>query len=283
VSPTATLPQRLAELERYLAAREALLVAFSGGVDSTFLAAVAQRALGARLLTVTVEMAAVPARVLARARSLATTLGLRHRVIRLDAFAVEGFGDNGNERCYHCKRAILQALLALANAEGIPNLADGGNADDLHDYRPGQRAVTELGVLSPLRELDWTKAEIRAASRLLQLPTADLPSAACLASRIPYGDPITPRKLEQIDQVENWLETQGVAVCRARHHGSVVRLELGEDDLARLTDTTFRHELAETARRAGFRYAAVDVEPYRTGRLNPAGSCETRPQSRGGL
>jgi uncharacterized protein len=267
--PSATLPQRLAELERYLASRQMLLVAFSGGVDSTFLAAVAQRALGARLLAVTVDMAAVPARTLARARSLAASLGLRHHVIRLDAFAVAGFCQNSNERCYHCKQAILQALRALAEQEGIPSIADGGNADDVHDYRPGQRAVAEMGVLSPLRELDWTKAEIRAASRLLKLPTADQPSAACLASRIPYGEPITPRKLEQVDRVENWLETQGVTVSRARHHGSVVRIELGEDDLARLTEDGFRQGLAEAARQAGFRYAAVDVEPYRTGRLNP--------------
>ena len=267
--PTATLPERLAELERFLASRQTLLVAFSGGVDSTFLAAVAQRALGQRLLAVTVDMAAVPARTLARARSLAASLGLRQRVIRLDAFAVEGFCHNGNERCYHCKRAILQALRALADQEGIASIADGGNADDVHDYRPGQRAVEEMGVLSPLRELNWTKDEIRAASRLLRLPTADQPSAACLASRIPYGDPITPRKLEQIDLVESWLEAQGVVVCRARHHGSVVRLELGTEDLPRLTEEAFRQGLAETARQAGFRYAAVDVEPYRTGRLNP--------------
>ncbi len=267
--PSSDLRQRLAELERFLAAREALLVAFSGGVDSTFLAAVAQRALGTRVLAVTVDMAAVPVRTLARARALAVTLGLRHRVIRLNAFAVEGFCSNGNERCYHCKRAILQALCELATAEGIRSIADGGNADDVHDYRPGQRAVAEMGVLTPLRELNWAKADIRAASRLLELPTAEQPSAACLASRIPYGEPITERKLEQVDLVESWLEAQGVVGCRARHHGSVVRLELGEDDLPRLTDEAFRQDLAETARRAGFRYAAVDVEPYRSGRLNP--------------
>ena len=265
----AGLPQRLQELEALLASQGKLLLAFSGGVDSTFLAAVAQRALGTHLLAVTVDMAAVPARTLARARSLAATLGLRHRVLRLDAFAIEGFCRNETERCYHCKRAILQALRSLAAQEGIPNLADGGNADDAHDYRPGQRAVEELGVLSPLRQLNWSKAEIRQASRLLALPTADQPSAACLASRIPYGDPITPRKLEQVDRVESWLENHGVAVCRARHHGEVVRLEVDEEVFARLADVTFRQELADAARQAGFRFAAVDLEPYRTGRLNP--------------
>jgi len=271
-TPDSTLPARLADLERFLADQSSLLLAFSGGVDSTFLAAVAQRALGDRLLAVTVEMAAMPARRLAEARALASGLGLRHRVVRLDPFAVEGFCRNDMERCYHCKRAILGMLRRLADEEGIAILADGGNADDVHDYRPGQRAVEEMGVISPLRKLGWTKADIRAASRRLKLPTADRPSAACLASRIPFGEPITPRKLEQVDRVEAWLEDQGLAECRARHHGSVVRIELAETAFARFANADFRRGLADVARQAGFRFAAVDVEPYRTGRLNPPGT-----------
>ncbi|MCK5803377.1 MAG: ATP-dependent sacrificial sulfur transferase LarE [Lentisphaeria bacterium] len=263
------LRKRIDELTAYIQEFGSVLVAYSGGVDSTFLAAVTHQALGDRMLAVTLSMASVPERHLQRALDFAETLGFPYLALEEDQFAMPGFVANAPNRCYFCKLAIMRRANDLAREHGLEQVIDGANEDDRGDFRPGSRAVHECGVRSPLAELHWTKLEIRAASRLLGLPSADLPSYACLASRVPYDEPITPEKLTQVDAVEALLDTMGLAGGRARHHGDILRLELTEEGFDALsTQPGLRNDVLECAKRVGFRYVTLDLELYRTGRLN---------------
>lgn len=245
------------------------VLAFSGGVDSTFMAAVAAAELGDRLFAVTVKAATVPERAVREAIELASQLHVRHQVVAFEQLAVPGFRANPPERCYLCKRGILDILRRFADLHGIDAIMDGTNVDDLVDYRPGRRALSEYNVRSLLVECEFTKAEIRAESRLLHLPTADRPSDACLASRIPYGDEITSGKLHQVDDVEQFLQSRGIVHCRARHHGLLVRIEVDPTQIEELVAEPLRSELTAAARDAGFRWIAADLAGYRTGSLNP--------------
>lgn len=247
-----------------------VLIAYSGGVDSTLLAVVAAQELGDRCLAITVRAQAMLDREMEIAESVCASYGVPHRFVPFDQLSLPEFVANHADRCYHCKRAIFSRLRQLADEAGLAVLVDGGNVDDLSDYRPGTRAVRELGVRSPFQELGWGKAEIRAASRLLDLPTADLPSAACLASRIPYDQPITAEALRQVAAVEHALEQCGIQGGRARHHGDLIRLELPANAAEALNDPTRREIMARAGTEAGFRYVTMDLVPYRTGRLNEA-------------
>lgn len=267
------LQQKYIQLQEILAGFNSLAVAYSGGVDSTFLLAAAQEACP-RVLAITACTDALPRRELAEAAAFAQTRGVPHTVLELDAFAVPQFAQNAPDRCYHCKKALFTQMLAAARAAGIATLCEGSNADDVLDYRPGLAAVAELGVPSPLKAAGLTKADIRALSRQLGLPTAEKPSYACLATRVPYHTPLTPALLKQIDSAEQVLHTLGFAAGRVRCHGDVARIELPPAQLADAMRPETRVALAQGMRAAGFAYAALDLEGYRTGSLN-----ETLPEA----
>jgi pyridinium-3,5-biscarboxylic acid mononucleotide sulfurtransferase len=245
-----------------------VLVAFSGGVDSTFLAAVAHHALGERVLAVTAYAPLYPEHERGEAADLARALGLAHRLVPSRALELTDVAANDRERCYYCKRVLFGDLADLALREGYNEVVEGTTADDLADTRPGMRACREIGIRSPLLDLGFTKREIREQSRRMGLPTADKPSGACLATRIPYGTVLTVERLGAVEQVEKALHAQGLRQVRARHHGVLVRIELAEDERARLDDPARRAAVVGAARAAGFRYVTLDLEAYRTGRMN---------------
>lgn len=243
-------------------------VAFSGGVDSTFLLRAAHDALGDRAVAVTAAIEAVPARELQEAKDFCAALGVRHIVVNPDVMALPGFCENPPDRCYHCKKHIFSALLDAARESGAAVVAEGSNLDDEGDYRPGLRAIAELKVKSPLREAGLTKAMIRALSRELGLATWDKPSCACLASRFAYGETITAEGLRRVDAAEAFLHKLGFRQVRVRVHGDLARIEAEPDDIARLAAPQLRAQVHETLRGLGFAYAALDLRGYRTGSMN---------------
>ncbi len=264
------LEHKRARLRRILRGTGGLLVAFSGGTDSAFLLAAAREALGDRVLAVTAVSPLFPAAERRAAAALARRLGARHLEIRFDALSLPRVAANPPDRCYYCKRALFRRLARLAARAGLPAVADGTQADDRRDERPGARAAAEAGVLHPLLAAGFRKADIRAASRALGLPTADAPAQACLASRIPYGTPITLAGLRAVARLEALLHRLGCRQARVRHHGAVARIEVEPRAIPRLARPDARRALAALARRAGFVYAALDLQGYRTGSLNEA-------------
>jgi len=267
--PSKAQAEKLARLERSIAKCGGALVAFSGGVDSTFLLRVAKDVLGAKLLAVTVAFPAVPAAEIRRARELARALKVRHLVIRTDeVMGMAHFHENPPDRCYHCKKAVFSKLIANAQALGFPCVLEASNKDDARDFRPGHRAVRELGVKSPLTAAGLSKADIRALSKERGLATWNKPSAACLASRIPYGEAITREKLRRIEKGEAYLVSLGFRTSRLRHHGMLARIEVPEEDIPRLVSGALRKRVARKMKALGFRYVTFDLEGYRSGSMN---------------
>ncbi|MBM4143157.1 MAG: ATP-dependent sacrificial sulfur transferase LarE [Lentisphaerae bacterium] len=260
--------RKLDRLRALLRATDGLAVAYSGGVDSTFLAAVAAAELGDRALAVTALSPTYPAREQAEAGELAARIGIRQVTVESNELEIPGFSDNPPERCYYCKRELFAVLRRAAREHGLGAVADGTNADDLRDYRPGRRAARESGVMSPLLEAGLGKDEIRALSRDMGLPTADKPAQACLASRFPYGSRITAAKLAQVDAVERVLRESGFRQVRVRHHGETARIEVGAAEIARLLDAPLRAKVVCAGKAAGFAYVTLDLQGYRTGSLN---------------
>jgi pyridinium-3,5-biscarboxylic acid mononucleotide sulfurtransferase len=258
--------QKLARLKDSLRACESALVAFSGGVDSTFVVAVAREVLGDRAVALTAHSPSVPQAEREDARALAAHIGVRH--IEKDSREQEdpGYVANASDRCYYCKRELFRICEETARAEGIAAVLDGFNADDLGDHRPGHRAAQERRVRSPLAEAGFTKDEVRAWSEAYGLPTWAKPQMACLASRIPYGTPVTPERLGEVERAEAALRALGFRDLRVRHHGDIGRVELGEDELARGFER--RAEVAVAVKAAGFKLAVLDLEPFRSGRMN---------------
>ncbi len=245
------------------------VIGFSGGVDSTFLFAVAARVLGERALAVTAKSETYPERELREAKELAARIGGRHRVIVSEELDIPGFADNSKDRCYHCKKQLFTKLREVADEEGLPHVADGSNVDDRGDYRPGRRAVKELGARSPLEEAGLSKADIRELSKAMDLPTWNKPAFACLSSRFPYGIKITREKLTVVGLAEEALRDLGLRTLRVRHHGDVARLELGPEEFARVVNG-LREEVVRRVKEAGYTYVALDLQGYRTGAMNEA-------------
>jgi uncharacterized protein len=269
------------ELERALAALPAVLVAYSGGVDSTYLLAVAQRALGARVRAVIADSPSLPRATLAAARAFCAGRGIDLAVVATAELDDPAYAANDGERCWHCKSHLMEALHALAAAAAPGTVALlGAIADDLGDHRPGMRAAREHGARFPLAELGFAKAEVRERSRALGLPTADQPAQPCLSSRVPYGEPVTAEGLAMVEQAEAALRHLGFAACRARHHqvgggrGWLCRVEVPDSELPRLVE--LRRTVVPALERLGYLFVAVDLAGFASGGFNRLLSAEER-------
>ncbi len=257
---------RLDRMKDALRATGGALVAFSGGVDSTFVLAVAHEVLGDRAVALTAHSPSVPRAEREEARALAARIGARHVEVESREGDDPRYRENTTERCYFCKTELYRLCEATAARLGLPAVLDGFNADDRRDHRPGHRAAEERAIRSPLAAAGLGKDEVRAWSEAYGLPTWDKPQMACLASRIPYGTPVTPERLAQIERAERGVRALGFRDLRVRHHGDLARVEIGAGEL----ETAFarRAEIARAVKEAGFKVATLDLEPFRSGRMN---------------
>jgi uncharacterized protein len=245
-----------------------LLVAFSGGVDSSFLLAIACHALGDRVLAVTAHSVIHTEDELEWASLFAERLGVEHTIIESDEMSIPEFISNPSDRCYYCKKSIAAGLRDIADKRGIKNIAHAINTDDYDDFRPGIKAAKEIGLISPLVEAGLSKEEIRFLSREMGIETWDKPSNACLASRIPYGSSVTPDKLRMIDDAERILKDKGFRQARVRHYGTMARIEVEESNIDRFNEVDLRREVVKKFKEIGFKHIAIDLEGYISGSMN---------------
>ena len=264
----ADLNAKAAALDARLAGLGSVLVAYSGGVDSAFLAVTAARVLDSRSLSVTADSASYPERHRDLAIEIARAFNLRHEIIHTDEIGRPDYRANPANRCYYCKHELYTHLSAIARARGFAAIVDGSNADDRGDYRPGRQAAREFGVLSPLDESGLTKADIRSLARRAGMSSWDEPASACLSSRIPYGTPVTIQSLSQIEQAENFLRDAGFTNVRVRHHTNLARIEVDPTDLPRLLQEPLHSDLIRHFKSLGYTYVTMDLQGFRSGSGN---------------
>ncbi|HKP86548.1 MAG TPA: ATP-dependent sacrificial sulfur transferase LarE [Blastocatellia bacterium] len=264
------LEEKERRLRALLSSYGSAVIAFSGGVDSAYLAYVAHSEMGDRALAVTGDSASYPTFQRELADRLTTEFGIRHEMLPTEEFEDPNYVNNPPNRCYYCKTELYAKLSELARGRGFEVICDGTNADDSRDYRPGRQAAREKGVRSPLLECGLTKADIRELSRRAGLPTWNEPASACLSSRVPYGQVVTIEKLSMVDRAEIALKQLGFIQVRVRHHGDVARIEVAEEEMPRALDQQMAARMAGALKALGFKYVALDLEGYRTGSLNEA-------------
>jgi pyridinium-3,5-biscarboxylic acid mononucleotide sulfurtransferase len=263
------LETKAKKLKEIFKAMGRVLVAFSGGADSTLLLKVAQDTLGnENVLAVTALSPLYPERELSGVKRLIQTLGAKHLLIESNELEIPGFSKNPPNRCYYCKSKLFEELLSIAKEEAIPFIVEGSTLDDDQDHRPGRMAVQELGIRSPLKEASFTKTEVRELSKGLGLLTWDKPSFACLASRFPYGEDITEEGLRMVDEAEDFLFGLGFKQVRVRHYGDLARIEILKEEMARLMDGSLREKVVGHLKEIGYRYITLDLQGFRSGSMN---------------
>ena len=262
------LQEKYNDLKEYIRSLESVAVAFSSGVDSTFLLNVCHDVLGDKAIAVTARSCSFPERELKEAEAFTKQRGIRHLIVDSEELNIEGFRENPVNRCYLCKHELFSKMKDIAEKNGFKEVVEGSNIDDLGDYRPGLTAIQELGIKSPLRHANLSKDEIRMLSKELGLPTWEKQSFACLSSRFPYGECITPEKLKMVDEAEQLLLDLGFRQVRVRHHETLARIEITEDQFPKIMEKEIRERISTRLKEIGFTYVSLDLTGYRTGSMN---------------